>query len=113
MAENSNHIEADMAAQQIWVWDLGPPEGDPERERWERDIGVHKIKMWSVNAQEAVIRDARRYCFVERGGTHGLPKGVRVGPAEVERIRREQEEMGNYQSALRQDPAFGTVGAGR
>jgi hypothetical protein len=87
--------------------------------------GPVEVKMWSVNAQDALRADnkaveegrqAGRRWFISsrtRGYSNlpndGLPPGVRPGRGQIENRQREQSAMESFQQAKRSDPAFGEM----
>jgi len=85
--------------------------------------GPHEEKMWSVDARDALERDARaveegrqavkrwfmsaRTRGYEKLPNGGLPSNMKPGPGHFDNLRREQEGDADMAAAKRSDPVFG------
>jgi hypothetical protein len=85
--------------------------------------GPYEIKMWSVDARDALERDAlaveegrqdkKRYCLSARTRGYsnlpngGLPLNMKPGHGHAENMRREREGEADTASIMRSDPVFG------
>lgn len=94
------------------------------REKYKRDLkdfadwtrkygGPYELCQWSCDADDTLNRDPERYCISSRTRgrqdlkNHGLPAGVKPGPAQAENMRRRQEGDADLREARRRDPVFG------
>ena len=76
-----------------------------EFERWHRiNGGPFQIEMWSVNADEALMRDPERYALK-------LPKHMKPGRTQAEFLRQREEDRAGLDRARRADPQFGEKAA--
>lgn len=82
--------------------------------KWHKDNGgPFEIKMYSVNATEALQRDPDRYCVSAKTRGHGsrtnqgLPDGMKPGRAHFENLARIAAGESDMEQARRSDPVFG------
>ena len=81
---------------------------------WQKNKGgPEELRMYSVNATEALQRDPERYCVSARTRGHGsrinqgLPEGIKPGRAHYENLARIAAGESDMEVARRSDPVFG------
>lgn len=85
-----------------------------EFEDWQqRNGGPIELRMFSVDAWDALQRDKRRYCISARTRGHerrpnqGLPEGLKPGHGHAAQLERERAGEADLEAARRRDPVFG------